>query len=141
MSRECSATSLGMPDMSKGLHAKMSVLVRRKSTSTTSYFGSWVELTLNTLPSGGSGVEGHVLGLLGSLEAACMLGRGVGALADQLLHVCDKQFVQHERLGVLDAFEVAVQCVLDRRAHGDDALWPRHLHLEVHVVRTAMNLA
>jgi hypothetical protein len=38
MSRECSMTSLGMPGISEGLHTKMPVLVRRKSTSTISYF-------------------------------------------------------------------------------------------------------
>jgi hypothetical protein len=47
MSRECSATSLGMPGISEGLHTKMSALARRKSTSTTSYFESRVELSLN----------------------------------------------------------------------------------------------
>jgi hypothetical protein len=47
-----------MPDMFEVLHAKMLVLARRKSTSTTSYFGSRVELTLNTLPSGAVGSRG-----------------------------------------------------------------------------------
>ena len=40
ISNECSATSLGMPGMSEGLHAKTSVFARRKSTSTASYLGS-----------------------------------------------------------------------------------------------------
>jgi hypothetical protein len=40
ISSECSATSLGMPGMSEGLHAKTSVFARRKSTSTASYLGS-----------------------------------------------------------------------------------------------------
>jgi hypothetical protein len=40
ISSECSATSLGMPGMSEGLHAKTSVFVWRKSTSTASYLGS-----------------------------------------------------------------------------------------------------
>jgi hypothetical protein len=31
--------------------------------------------------------------------------------------------------------------VLDRRAHHDDAFWPRHLHLEVGVVRDRHELA
>jgi hypothetical protein len=39
MSSECSATSLGMPGMSEGLHAKTSAFARRKSTSTASYLG------------------------------------------------------------------------------------------------------
>ena len=50
ISKECSATSLGMPGMSEGLHANMSVFARRKSTSTTSYLGSRLELILNALP-------------------------------------------------------------------------------------------
>jgi hypothetical protein len=40
ISSECSATSLGMPGMSEGLHAKTSAFARRKSTSTASYLGS-----------------------------------------------------------------------------------------------------
>ena len=51
MSKECSATSLGMPDMSEGLHANTSAFARRKSTSTASYLGSRLELILNALPS------------------------------------------------------------------------------------------
>ena len=33
----CSVTSLGMPSMSEGFHAKMSLLAQRKSTSALSY--------------------------------------------------------------------------------------------------------
>ena len=33
----CSVTSLGMPGMSKGFHAKMSLLAQRKSRSALSY--------------------------------------------------------------------------------------------------------
>jgi hypothetical protein len=40
ISSECSATSLGMPGMSEGLHAKISAFAWRKSTSTASYLGS-----------------------------------------------------------------------------------------------------
>jgi hypothetical protein len=40
MSSECSATSLGMPGMSEGLHAKTLAFARRKSMSTASYLGS-----------------------------------------------------------------------------------------------------
>jgi hypothetical protein len=39
----------------------MSALERRKSTSTTSYFESRVELTLNTLSSGAAGSRGTSL--------------------------------------------------------------------------------
>ena len=41
-----------MPGMSEGLHAKMSALAWRKSTSTTSYLLSRVVLTYNALSSG-----------------------------------------------------------------------------------------
>ena len=57
MSKECLATSLGMLGMSKGLHANTSAFAWRKSTSTTSYLGSRVELILNTLPSNTSGLR------------------------------------------------------------------------------------
>ena len=49
ISRECSATSLGMPGMSEGRHAKISALAWRKSMSTTSYLLSRVALTCNAL--------------------------------------------------------------------------------------------
>jgi hypothetical protein len=86
----------------------MSALAQRKSMSTTSYFGSRVEVTLNR----GSHVKGYLFGLLGSLEATRMLGE-VGALIGQLLHVRDERLVQRERLSVLDALDVAVERVLD----------------------------
>jgi hypothetical protein len=40
ISSECSASFLGIPGMSEGLHAKTSAFARRKSTSTASYLGS-----------------------------------------------------------------------------------------------------
>ena len=55
MSKECSATSLGMPGMSEGLHANTSTFAWRKSMSTASYLGSRLELILNALPSEASG--------------------------------------------------------------------------------------
>jgi hypothetical protein len=94
MSRECSATSLGMPGISKGLRAKMSALARRKSTSTTSYFGSKVELDPQRLAPEGSRVEGHLFGLLSSLEATGVFGGGVEVLVDQLLQVRHERFIQ-----------------------------------------------
>ena len=51
MSKECSATSLGMPGMSEGLHANTLAFTQRKSTSIASYLGSRLELILNALPS------------------------------------------------------------------------------------------
>jgi hypothetical protein len=49
MSSECSVTSLGMPGMSEGLHAKISAFAQRKSTSTASYLGSSSEPILTFL--------------------------------------------------------------------------------------------
>ena len=48
MSKACSVTSLGVPDMSEGLHANMSVFAQRKSTSTAPYLLPRVALTLST---------------------------------------------------------------------------------------------
>ena len=47
----CSATSLGMPGISEGFHAKMSLLPRRKSTSALSYSEESVVLMRTILPS------------------------------------------------------------------------------------------
>jgi hypothetical protein len=42
----------------------------------------------------GSRVEGHLRGLLGSLEATSVLGGGVEVLVDQLLQVRDERFIR-----------------------------------------------
>jgi hypothetical protein len=42
---------------------------------------------------------------------------------------------------VLYALDAAVECVLDGRAYGDDAVRPWHLHLQVGVVGDRLNLA
>jgi hypothetical protein len=65
------------------------------------------------LALGGSKVEGHLFGLLGSLEAAGVLGSGVEVLVDQLLQVGYKRFIQRQRLGVLHALDVAIKLVFD----------------------------
>jgi hypothetical protein len=39
-------------------------------------------------------VEGHLLGLLGSLEATDMLGGGIDVLVHQLLHARHECFIQ-----------------------------------------------
>ena len=46
----CSATSLGMPSMSKGFHAKMSLLAQRKLMSVLSYSKESVVPMHTTLP-------------------------------------------------------------------------------------------
>ena len=47
----CSVTSLGMPGISEGFHAKMSLLSRRKSTSALSYSEERVVPMRTILPS------------------------------------------------------------------------------------------
>ena len=49
--RACSATSLRMPSMSEGFHAKMSLLARRKPTSAPSYSEESVVPTRTVLTS------------------------------------------------------------------------------------------
>ena len=71
-SRECSVTPLGMPGKSEGLHAKMFVLARRKSMSTTSYLPSRVALICNTLLSEWLGSRGtFLIPSVGSKLPAC----------------------------------------------------------------------
>jgi hypothetical protein len=60
-------TSLGMPGMSKGLHAKISAFSRMKSTSTASYLGSSLEPILTFLPAS----------LLGSRETDLIASAGL----------------------------------------------------------------
>ena len=48
--KACSVTSLEMPGMSEGFHAKMSLLAQRKSTSTLSYSKENVVPMRTTLP-------------------------------------------------------------------------------------------
>jgi hypothetical protein len=82
MSRECLAASLRMPRMSKGLDAKMFALARRKSMSTTSYSGSRVELTLNTIPSGAAVSKGTSLVCsVTSKLPACLAGESEPSFA------------------------------------------------------------
>jgi hypothetical protein len=76
MSSECSVTSLGMPGMSEGLHAKTSAFARRKSTSTASYLGSSSEPILTFLPASSLGSrETDLTASAGSKLPACRFGR------------------------------------------------------------------
>jgi hypothetical protein len=63
-------TSLGMPGMSKGLHAKILAFVRRKSTGTASYLGSSSEPILTCLLAVVAGVERDGFNRLGRFEVA-----------------------------------------------------------------------
>ena len=61
MSKACSATSLGMPVMSEGLHVNTSAFARRKSTSMASYLRSRVALILSARSSRQAGSTGMSL--------------------------------------------------------------------------------
>jgi hypothetical protein len=70
-------TSLGMPGMSKGLHANMSLFARRKSMSTASYLGSRAVPTRTVLLLELLGLRGTSLTpLMGSKELVDRLGPG-----------------------------------------------------------------
>jgi hypothetical protein len=87
ISKVCSVTSLGMTGISEGLHAKMSMFARRKSTITVSYLGSRVALMLNAFSLWVGGVEGHELDIFCGLEAAGV-ALGVEDLVGQTVKVC-----------------------------------------------------
>ena len=70
----CLVTSLGMPGMSEGFHAKMSRLAWRKSTSVLSYMEESVLPMRTTLPSE----------LLGSMRTSLTPSMGSKNLTDRL---------------------------------------------------------
>jgi hypothetical protein len=119
MSSECSATSLGMPGMSEGLHAK------------TSAFKPGADPDL--LGGVAAGVEGDGLNCLRWLEVAGMTFH-VWHLLREALHVGDEGLGLGEGLGVLHALHVAFERVFVRGADGDDPVGARHLELQVGVV-------
>ena len=79
-------------------------------------------------------VEGHLLDTLGGFEAAHVPVRGVQSLACRLVEGGREGLVLRLSLRALNALDVALIGMLERRADGDDTLQTRHLHLEVGVV-------
>ena len=83
---------------------------------------------------GAGGVDRDELdGLCGLESPGTMLG--VRRLSTKSVEVDDEGLGLHDGLGVLDAFDVAVVCMLVRGLDSDDAIGARHLELEVGVVR------
>ena len=75
--KACSVTSLGMPGMSEGFHAKMSLLARRKPMSTLSYSKESVVPMRTALPLEPLGSMGTSLApSTGSKDLADRLGSG-----------------------------------------------------------------
>ena len=84
--KACSATSLGMPDMSKGLHTKMSLLARRKSASTLFYLEKSVVPMRTTLPLEPLGSRRTSLApSRGSKDPADRLGSGASSTISSLM--------------------------------------------------------
>jgi hypothetical protein len=57
------------------------------------------------LALGAARSRGHLIGLLGSLKVARVLGEGVEVLVDQLLQACDERLVKRQCLSVLHALD------------------------------------
>jgi hypothetical protein len=132
MSSECSTTSLDMPGMSEGPHAKTSAFARRKSTSTASYLGLssepiWTCLQASLLGSRGTDLTASV----GSKLPAWHFASGTSLEA---LQVGDEGLGLGEGLSVLHALHVAFVRVSVCGADGDDPVGAWHLELEVRVV-------
>ena len=132
MSKECLVTFLGMPGMSEGLHANTSVFARRKSTRTTSYLGSRLELILNTLPFEASGLR--KMSLVSSAGSKLPTWRLGSAPPNRDCRGWRSGTPSRLCPSLLNALDVALVGMLARRADGDDAVGSRHLELEVGVV-------
>ena len=78
MQSSCSATSLGMPGMSDGFQAKVSLLARRKSTSASSYLVDSWEPTRTVLVGSVSSTTTDLVSLVETKVGAWlgMLGSG-----------------------------------------------------------------
>ena len=123
MSRECSATSLGMPpdwcgDVGVGLE---------KVDEHHFLFAVEGGDDLQRLVVGVIRVEGHLLDTFGGLETSGVSVRGVQGLACHSVEGGREGLVQRLSLRVLNALDVALVGVLERGADGDDTLWTRHL--------------
>jgi hypothetical protein len=96
-----------MPDISEGLHAKISMFARRKSTSTISYLGSRGGADAQRLSLWVGGVEGHELDIFRGLEAIGVV-LGVGDLVGQTVEVRRQGCRLQDGFSMLDALDVAL---------------------------------
>jgi hypothetical protein len=133
MSSECSATSLDMPGMSEGLHAKNFGVCAEKVDEHCFLFGVELEADPDFLAGVVAGVERDRLNCLGRLKVVGVPLR-VGRLFGEAIQVGDEDFGLGEGFGVLHAFHVALVSVAVRGPDGEDSLGARHLELEVSVV-------
>jgi len=78
-------------------------------------------------------------GLCGLKSPGMMLG--VERLTTESVEVDDEGLGLYDSLGVLDALDIAVVCMIIRGLDSDDAVGARHLELEVRVVRERHELS
>ena len=124
----CSATSIGMPGMSEGFHAKMSLLVPRKSTSALSYLEESVVPMRTTLTLRVAGVYEDLLSALHGLERPDR-PLGVGCFFDDLLPDGRELFGGDNRRGMFTALNLALVGTLEVGANGVHPMQTRHLQL------------
>jgi hypothetical protein len=120
--KACSGTSLGMPSISEGFHAKISLLARRKLTSTLSYLGESVVPMRATLSLELLGVDEDHLDTLRGFKRS---GRPLGDrrfLGSRL--VDDRELLGGDnRRGVFIALNFTLVSMLEGGADGDDPTW------------------
>jgi hypothetical protein len=133
ISSECLATSLGMPGMSEGLHAKTSAFVRRKSTSTASYLGSSLALIRICLEASLLGSRGtDSTASAGSKLPAWRFASGASLERFSMSAMRASDSVRASAYSThYTSHSYACRYV---GADGDDPVGARHLELEVGVV-------
>jgi hypothetical protein len=97
-------------------------------------FGLELRANLQHLLAGAARVEGDGLRGLGRLEVVGVL-LGIGYLSSKVLQIGDECLGVDDCLDVFYALDVTLVGMTVRGADGDDARWPRHLQLQVCIVR------
>jgi hypothetical protein len=121
ISSECSATSLDMPGMSEGLHAKNFGICAEKVDEHCFLFGVKLGADPDLLAGVVAGVEGDGLNRLSWFEVAGVALR-VRRLLGEAFQVGDEGLGLGDGLSVLHAFHVALVSVAVRGSDGDDSL-------------------
>ena len=126
--KACSVTSLEMPGMFEGFHAKMSLLVRRKSTGVLSYSEESVVPMHTTLPLEPLvSMRTSLTPSIGSKDPADRLGSGASLATSFLMAASSLEAMIY--CGVFTALDLALIGAIEGGADGDDPAWTRHLQL------------
>ena len=126
-------TSLGMPGISEGFHAKMSLLPWRKSTSALSYAEESAVPIRTFFALGATGIQEDLPGAFCRFERSRQL-LCVGCPFNDLLPEGDELFGCDDYGCVSAAFDLALVSALEGGADGDDPMGTRHLQLQVRVI-------